>query len=384
MAIKDILFGTEDFEQDLLGGGIYRPKSEAQKNCEAKGGKWINGACVLPEAKPEAKPEITQTISKKSQSQLTCEAKGGKWDEAKQTCIMPEAITRQRSIEKQATEDKSQFGALRDSETGRLSGFEIGGKTYLGVSPEETRKAIEAEANKQELEIGGQAEAVLEQRRQELQTQGVEYAGQIGGSPDEQALSQIQSSLTQGKIDHLAALSSAVPGLIPDFFTGFGATAILTKGATKGIAPTVVGVGNLALGVFRSYVSDISRQQGDIIETPIRTLTESKGVMTSIIGMQNANPQASQQNLDAYNVVRTTIDMEYEHLKELSDNDLNKFLGENAINQMKEYEVYYLPYGERWQFDQEMASALANPDPSNTRIPFDIQELLKKKIEEKL
>ena len=336
--------------------------------------------------------------------QAKCEAKGWVWDSVTQTCNDPSinpaggfqgtvsgttSPELDKQIQKQAAQEAEQdartssFSALRNEQTGRLSGFTRGDRTLLGLSPTEVTELATKEAGLQELPLKGQAQGVLTQRAAQLQAQGGEFAGQIGDLPDEAALNQIKSTLTQGRIDHMAALASTVPGVVPDFLTGAGAAITFTKGKTLGAAPLIVGGLNVLRGVFVDYMSDITKQQSDTIETPIRTLTESKGVLTALIGMANSDPQNAQTALDAYNVIRTTIDMEYEHLKELSDNDLNAYLGVNGINQMKEYEVYYLPFGERWLFDQEMAAALANPDPSITKIPFDIQQLLKEKAETK-
>lgn len=376
------------------------------------------------------KLDIVNKTNEDTNKKNECKAKGWVWDEATKTCNPPK--TEEKKVEAPPQEPKKEptvlqgdrgyvptgnilpngskemriaspeeyaqyrqdmgfsdragqekeFGVLKDK-FGELSGFTKGGQTFGGINPQQTRRAVEGIAAEQELEVEGQAEQVLSRRQAELQAQGVDFAGQIGDSPDEQQMQIIRANLEQAGLDHVAALASSAPSLVEDFVYGAGAVAAFTKGKTKGLAPVAAGVGNAILGVFRDYVRDITGQRRETIETPIRTLTESKGVMTAIIGMQNSNPQSAQENLDAYNVVRTTIDMEYEHLKELSDSDLNKFLGENAINQMKEYEVYYLPFGERWQFDQEFANALANPDPTNTQIPFDIQQLLKLKLEDK-
>jgi len=343
---------------------------------------------IIPTPIPTSLP-LTQDPQKDKKAE--CEARGPEWfwDESTQTCKKKPAEPVKEPEPKVSTDlkfpedDLSKFGPLRDAVTGRLSGFQQGGELYMGLSPEEVRAAVEAEANKQELVVGGQAESILEARRAELATKGREFAGQIGDRPSQEDLGLIQAGMNQRSVNYLDALASAAPGIIGDFATGFAGTAILTKGGTKGIAPTAVGVGNAVIGVFNDFVADVSRQKRDIIETPIRTLTETKGTIAAIISMQNGNPANSQSNLDAFNVQRTIIDQEYEFLKQLNDEDLNKFLGENAINQMKEYEVYYLPNGERWQFDQEMADALANPDPAKMRIPFDMQEVLKGKVEEK-
>lgn len=360
---------------------------------------------IASQAAPE-KEEADPFASEKAQ----CSADGGTWDPENNVCILP----KQEEIkeeEKQPTSfssenmtpeeyeaarvaagfeptDKSKFGTLRDAETGRLSGFEVGGKTFIGnLSPEEVRGQVEAEAAKQELQVGGQAEQVLTQRQQELQSQGLDLSAQVGNDP----ISQLQRQFSSQEVDYVAALASGVPGLLPDLVSGgiagglAGTSAAVPTGGLSIPAVAVLGaVGLAARGFYRDFVSDVKQQKGELIETPIRTLTETKTILNDITGAQNANPADAADNLEAFNQQLQLIDNEYDRLKDLTDDDLNKFLGENGINQIQEYEVYYSVGGERDRQITDFQLALANPDPTRVKPSTVTLEQINKRIEEEI
>lgn len=348
----------------------------------------------------------------KEEAKSDCIAKGGVWNEQLQTCSFPREEQKEefpkvnptggfqgtpsgttspemdKKIQEQAAQEQAQyqrgFEVIRDAETGRLSGFRRGDQTLLGLSPDEVTALATKESELQELPVGGQAETVLSRRQQELQSQGLDLSAQVGQSPGGQALAQLEQAITGGEVDYIAALKSTVPGLIPDFLTGFGGAAIFTKGGTAGIAPTLIGIGNAVRGSWGDFVRDVQKQKGEIIETPIRTLTETKSILNDITSAQNANPADAVANLEAFNTQLAAIDQAYETLKEETDGDLNKFLGENGINQLQEYEVYYLPGGERDRQIADMQLALANPDPARVKVDSVTTEEINKLIEKRL
>jgi len=106
--------------------------------------------------------------------------------------------------------------------------------------------------------------------------------------------------------------------------------------------------------------------------------------MSQIISAQNGNPANARANRDAFNSQLQLIDNEFDRLKDLTDDDLNKFLGEDGIDQLQEFEVYYAPNGEREQQIREMQEALINPDPSKIRLGTDEIDEFKKRIEREL
>jgi len=331
---------------------------------------------------PVTPAEVFATESKtpadpNAEAKARCKENGGRWDEEKQTCIIPEEVARQRSIDKAAGKDTSNFGPLRDSTTGRLSGFEVGGKTYLGLGPEEVRAQVEAEANKQELVVGGQAETVLGNREQ--QQAGLEAAAGVSQTPLDPT-----SATEQINLNYVNAALSAIPGILPDLVSGafygagvgagvgaiggaVGGPGGSAAGATAGASVWAIrgAVLGAVKGFYSGFISDLESQRGAAVEAPIRTLTETKPLLSDIINAQNANPEDRDKHKEQWNIQKQLILDDYDNLKELTDSSVSSFLGENGINQLKEFEVYYA--GEAQQLEFEFADALANPDPTKIR-----------------
>ena len=344
--------------------------------------------------KEEPKTKLPQAISDASNFRKNaCEARGGRWDEATQTCIMPE-----KTPEVVEDKPKTDIGAFRDVETGELSGFSVGDKDFLGVSPKDVRETLTKEAESRELPLGGQAEAVLEKQRQQLQKQGAGLVASVGATPSDEILRQLESQITAGQASYVGALASAVPGIIPDLLTGAatGAGIALVAGqagpqvavpeeiVTVPVAAAIVGVVNVIKGFYSDFVRDVARQKSELIETPIRTLSETKPRISEIINAQNANPENAVANRDSFNNQIAFIDLAYEDLKDLTDDQLNKFLGDTGINQIQEYEVFYALDGERDGFIRDMQLALANPDPARIRPTAITIDDIKKRIEKEL
>lgn len=322
-----------------------------------------------------------------------CVRSGGIWNPDTQTCIREEEPQPEVPAEPQTGDARGQ-SVLRDSQTGRLSGVNIGDRTFLGLSPEEVRGITEREAQSRELVVGGAAEAAQAGSRERLAREGLDLSAQVGGDP----VQNVQSQFSAQEVDYVAALASGVPGILPDLITGAttGATGAFVLGQlgpqaatpeeviTVPTAAIITGVANAVRGFYSEFVSDITKQKGEIIETPIRTLTETKSIMNDIISAQNANPAESSSNLEAFNGQLQLLDDEFDRLKDLTDDNLNQFLGVNGINQLQEFEVYYVQDGERDRQIREMQLALANPNPSIVRVGGDTLDKLKKRIDDEL
>lgn len=343
-----------------------------------------------------------------------CKAKGGRWNASTQLCEIPEdkTISTENLSEEEyeaakvsqgfTPTDKKAFGPITDAETGRISGFTRGGKTYAGITPEQSKGFIEKEAAQQELQVGGQAQQVLTKRQQELQSQGLPLATQVGDQPSDDILTQLEEAITVGKVNYGRAFLQALPDVVPDVvgggiagFTAAKGTAVIATAASGGSAagPSAAAVAGFTLlsaasagviGYYRDVVSDIRSQKREITEAPIRTLTETKSQLNDVISAQNSDPANAQDNLEAFNIQLATIDQAYDDLKELTDGGVDSFLGDSGINQLQEYDVYYLPGGERERQMFEMQVALANPDPTKINANTVTQAEIKEKIEKEL
>ena len=307
--------------------------------------------------------------SKDESQRRKCQAMGGVWDSATQTCRLP------------GEDDKKQVNTFSDESTGELSGFTVRGKTFLGVRPEDVVAGTTRQTLKRELPIGGEAETVINRRQEQLQETGFQEAGRVGPTTDPDVLESLRGQITAGQVDYLGAVASAVPGIIPSAisFASTAAGGAIVAGQagpqaafpeeiiTVPVAATIGAIIGGVKGFYQDFVRDVQRQKREIIETPIRTLTETKSILNDIIAAQNANPSNAVENREAFNNQLALIDLERQRLKEETDSNLNKFLGDTGINQLQEYEVYYVTDGERDRQIEEMRIALANPDPSRIR-----------------
>ena len=342
--------------------------------------------------------DLESTSNVKSQEQLICESKGGTWDAINKACILPPTKTEEAPPPKVTPTTPPPLNTFTDVKTGRLSGTQIGDKTFLGLSPQEVTDITTKEASKRELPIGGQAEVVLERQRQELQNQGAGLATSVGATPSEDIINQLQSQISAGEVDYLAAMASAVPGIFPSAL-GLGGTfaagalvagqlgpqvALPEEVITVPAAAIIGGIIGAVKSFYTDFVSDVERQKSELIETPIRAISETKPILGEIINAQNANPENAISNKQEFDNQLAFIDLEYERLKDLTDDSLNAFLGDTGINQIQEFEVFYVLDGERDRLIEDMALALANPDPARIRPTAITIDDIRRRIESEL
>ena len=345
-----------------------------------------------PIAPPTApKPNAAENEAAKRE----CLSREGEWKWSPQTNTCTKLITSANSTPEEyeayklskglSPTDKSKFGALRDSESGRLSGFEEGGNTYLGLQPERVRESVEAEANKQELVVGGQAETVLSNRQQ--QEEGLRAAAGVARTPLDPG-----AATEQIKLNYVDAALSAIPGILPEAI-GFGGTfaagalvagqlgpqAALPEEVVTVPAAAIIGavIGGVK-GFYQDFVRNLEQQRSAAVEAPIRTLTETKPLLSDIINAQNGNPEDRDKHRQQFDIQTQLIQDDYDNLKDLTDSSVTKLLGENGINQLKEFQVYYA--GEAQQLELEFQDALANPDPAKIRATSKDIEDMKQRI----
>ncbi len=331
-----------------------------------------------------------------------CEQGGGFWDEATQTCETADQNAIRLEKERKASIDTSgQFRVIKSGDTGRLSGFETAsGRTLLGLPPSEVRALAEKEAGLQELEIGGQAEQVLSNREEERK--GLTAAATVGEAPGGiSQIEQIDLDFGQAAISGLRGIASDVLGgattgalagagigaLVGGAAGGpAGAVAGARVGATRGgkVLALIGGIGKGVKGYFDDFISNLEKQREEAVEAPIRTITETKSTLQTIISAQHTNPGDRITHQKDFANQMQAIDDDFDNLKELSDSFITDFLGADTIAQMKEFNTWYLVGGERDQFIGDFQIALANPDPSQIKVGKDEIEAMKKSIEKEL
>ena len=363
-----------------------------------------NNPLNLPQVDPNDVFGVKQKSKDLTSKKEECNNRGGAWfwSEEKNACVQGTSpkkelelfgTPQEQEANLQKEKEQASFGVLKD-ETGRLSGFTRGDQTLLGLPPSEVRALAEKEAGLQELEVGGQAETVLSNREQ--QQEGLRAAAGIEQTP----LNPLAAA-ENIELNYVSAALSALPGILPDVFqgafygAGIGATAGGIAGAVGGPAGVAAGAAGGATywairgavlggvkGFYQDFIGNLEQQRSEAIEAPIRTLTETKPLLSDIINAQNTNPEDRQKHIQQFNIQTQLIQDDYDNLKDLTDSSLTALLGENGINQLKEFKVYYS--GEAQQLEFEFADALANPDPSKIRATSEDIEKMKTIISNKL
>ena len=384
---------TVNQSEDSTGNQSERsPELQKQLDCKAKGGRWdaLNKVCIMPPPKvPEIKapkekndPVTKRVITATGEdiTNLTEEEKARKLRESR-------GLKGDFELAPKQAQDMNEFGVFTDQPSGKLGGLIDRDRSVFGLTPEETVKKITDEAEQRELPIGGQAEAVLERQRQQLQTQGFEVA-QLGGGVSQDILDELRGGITVEDASLWKAFKSSLPDAVIDAIggglswasvgAGVGGTVggVATKtpagiaaGASGG-AITAAKIGAVVSGIksiLSNVVSDYERQQSEIIETPIRSLSETKPRINDIINNQNANPYELEANREKFWTMIHFLDLEWERLKETTDDPQNDFLGDQGINQLQEYEVFNIKNGERQGMIDDWNLAVLNPDPARIR-----------------
>ena len=386
--------------QDSTGNQSERsPELQRQLDCKAKGGKWdaLNKVCIMPKEEAEATKEKNDAVTKRIEkndavTKRIVQATGEditdlSREERSRRLRESRGLTEDFELNPEPVHDSTEMGTFTDVETGRLSGRIKGDKSILGLPPEEVTRQLTKEADKRELPIGGQAETVLERQRQALQAAGISVA-QLGGGVSQDILDELIGGITVEDASLWKAFKSSLPDAVIDTIggglnwasvgAGVGGTVggVVTKnpagiaaGARSG-AWTAAKFGAFVSGiksVLSNVVSDYERQQSEIIETPIRSLSETKPRINDIINNQNANPYELEANREKFWTMIHFLDLEWERLKETTDDPQNDFLGDQGINQLQEYEVFNIKNGERQGMIDDWNLAVLNPDPARIR-----------------
>ena len=365
------------------------PELKRQLDCKAKGGRWdaLNKVCIMPKEEAEATKEKNDAVTKRIVKATGEEITDLSEKERARKLRAAQGLTGDFELAPKPTQDPTEMGTFTDVETGRLSGRIKGDKSILGLPPEEVTRQLTKEADKRELPIGGQAETVLERQRQALQAAGVSVA-QLGGGVSQDILDELIGGITVEDASLWKAFKSSLPDAVIDAIggglswasvgAGVGGTVggVVTKtpagiaaGARSG-AITAAKTGAFVSGiksVLSNVVSDYERQQSEIIETPIRSLSETKPRINDIINNQNANPYELEANREKFWTMIHFLDLEWARLKETTDDPQNDFLGDQGINQLQEYEVFNIKNGERQGMIDDWNLAVLNPDPARIR-----------------
>lgn len=300
-------------------------------------------------------------------AKANCRAKGGTWDAVKNVCIMPTPQEKKAATTKETIPDTKNppNEAFRDSQTGDLSGFTKDGKTFLGASPEAVRAEFASnQANTQLPQGVNQVGTAANQAEQQQRIQHLVQLAQQGLITPEE-LQRVAGSGVDIQQALGAGALSAAPGIVGGALTGLAAGAIggsVVPGPGTAIGAALGAVGGFLIGVRNS----IKSQQSDQFANDKKALTKGQTYLRSLITDTNRNPQNAPENIALFYQTLNMIDIAHAKAYKDSQEDLNRFLGNDGTKQLQEFEVFDTTM--RQYYITSFNTALAQPNPMASMI----------------
>ena len=272
---------------------------------------------------------------------------------------------------------KPENKVYRDTKGG-ISGIEIGGKTYLGLNPQDVEQMAQAELRRTqggiatqqfEKKISEQEAAILKQQEAEqkmqIQQENAQLAqGVLGVPPITETPQASPFDISQTA---LRGVSSAIPSIITNVGTGaaIGAGVGAAGGAGVGAVPGAIigGVAGLIKGVWQGVQGSLAQQASDNIQAQSKTLSDGKSNLKRLISLAKADPVRADVYLSAYQQQKAQIAESYGKLKLETERDLYKFLGKDGSTALKAYASFYSNGGLAEIYDTNMQLALLGKNP---------------------
>lgn len=307
--------------------------------------------------------------------QEKCEAKGWFWDVVNNVCIDPEKQKQEQEVEKKEMPkvEPSTPEVYTAKKGGELSGIELDGQTYLGLSPEDVQqmagRKIEKTTIPEGAELVGTAQAQAEERRRKIL-----LAGQVG-----QIDFELASQLEAQGISVKEAIAAGMQGINPvsvgaGIVTGAAAGsagAIPTAGLSIPATAAIGGGVTLAAGFYSDVQSNIKSQRKDLVTAKTKELKQRKTSIQNYISAANANPANADEYLAAMKIEKSLIRRDYNTLIQKGDENL-KFWGDDATTQIAEYDVFFESVEP--SLDLRMEQAILKPDPSRAYLSIGDEE----------
>lgn len=261
------------------------------------------------------------------------------------------------------------------SETGRASGVTLpDGRTFLGLGPNDVDKIAAGEARKAARPVNSspvgtaQAAANTQARNEQL----VQRAQQ--GLLTSQELQTIQGANPSIGQALGAGAAGALPGVVGGAATGLlgGLAAGAAGGAIAGTAITpVIGtaigaVGGALVGFLVAMRNNIKSQQTDQFAADQTALAKGQTMLRSLITDTNQNPQNAPENIALFYQTLNMIDAAHMKTWKDSQENLNKFLGNDGTTQLAKFETFDAAM--RQYYINRFETALAMPDPNQILI----------------
>jgi hypothetical protein len=268
---------------------------------------------------------------------------------------------------------------FRNGDTGYLSGITMpNGNSFLGLKPREVQAmASQYQQNTalpQGTQLAGTAQNALDTQ---LQNQQIIEQAQKG------LLTQDQISSIQGaKTDYGQAIGAGVVGATPGVLSGaglggLGAGAVVggTIGSVVPVVGTAIGAGigavaGAAIGSFiRGVKGNIAQQQAEEFTKDQNALSKGTATLRLLTADIKANPQNAAQDAELFYKTLNMIDAAHAKTQKDSQENLNKWLGEDGAAQLAKFEVFDAVT--RQYYIQKLQTVLINPTGSDETISMD-------------
>jgi len=252
-----------------------------------------------------------------------------------------------------------------NAKTGRASGV-VGpdGKVYLGLSPEDVDLFAQQQADITERPANSQPVGTAQNQAEQQQqiNEAMQMAQQGLLSPEE--LQSVQGA----PLDMGQALGAGAVGVLPGAVAGAltGAVGGLIAGSPTGPGALVTGVLGAVGGFLIGMRSSIKSQQVGEFSADKAALTKGERYLRSLITDTNKNPQNSAENIALFYQTLNLIDSAHAKTWKDSQEDLNRFLGNDGTPELARFEVFDETM--RNYYISQFNTALDQPNPNNILI----------------
>lgn len=298
-----------------------------------------------------------------------CVARGGIWDANLKTCIMPsKQETPSATTTKTPTPPPAQPEAIRN-EQGALNGVSLpNGSIYPNMRPEDIAQQMKLQQAKTQLPQGMQEQGTAQNIaiNNERLAQLTQMAAQGMLTPQE------LQAITGNSIDVGQAAGAGLMASVPTAIGGAvaGATAGAIAGSSVPIAGTLIGAGAGAIGGFLVAMrGNIKEQQSESFAADQAALSKGQMMLRGLITDTNQHPENAAENIQLFYQTLNMIDAAHAKTWKDSQENLNRFLGNDGTEQLAKFEVFNSTM--RQFYIQRFNTALAQPNPGVNMVTAD-------------
>lgn len=302
----------------------------------------------------------------KSSAQTECEAKGGRWDSNTNTCILPEPTSNLADAPKSEPNPPAPQGTITiDADTGKPSGFINSEGKFVKAGKADIDKLVGRQREEAaQLEGATTTEQLIQQRRKLALAKNVgQIDFELASQLEEQGINvrELLHAGVQGIDLKAAAIAAGAGG------AAGASAAIPTAGLSIPVTAAIAGGGTLVLDFFNDVRKNIKDQRQDLVRVKTKELRQRKTAMNNYIQAANMNPAEAEDFILAYNIEKSLVMRDYNTLIKRGNEDL-EFWGTDATPQIVEYEVFFDSV--QPSLDTRMQQAILKPEPTRAFLPL--------------